>query len=191
MAYLFFGPLVAIPLGITTMSWGSMLLQGMVAQLAELTFIHYLLEGLDYPIMHRRALLEKFANAANKKVKDIRHNTEALEAYFYDEFGHFGYYLSLIFFSFTLGVTWSAIIAFALRLRTAASAVFIIIGSVLGFAFWYWAFEQSLTYVAADALSVLAFVLSVMLLFYGEIREKHILRLAVKAIGKRKKKKKR
>ncbi|MFC2175152.1 hypothetical protein ACFLQ2_04810 [archaeon] len=190
LAYLFFGPIVAIPLGIMTMSWADMLVTGMLAQLGELVVIHYVLEGLDYPLLHRRALLEKFANAANKKVDDIRHNTEALENRFFQEFGHFGYYLSLVFFSFTLGVTWSAVIAFALRLRTSAAAVFITIGSALGFVFWYWAFEGSLYYVASDVLSIVAFTLSILLLFYGEIHEKHILRLALNAIGKRKKKKK-
>ena len=191
VAYLFFGPIVAIPLGITTMSWGAMLLKGMMAQLGELLIIHFILESLDYPVLHRRALLEKFANAANKKVVDIRHNTEALELRFYEEFGHFGYYLSLVFFSFTLGVTWSAVIAFALRLRTTLAAVFITLGSALGFIFWYWAFEQSLTYIAAEALSVLAFALSILLLFYGDIREKHVMRLALRAVKKRRKKKKR
>ncbi len=190
LVYLFFGPIVAIPIGIMTLSWKEMLVQGFLAQLAELIFIHYALESLNYPIMHRKALLNKFANATNKKVSDIRHNTERLESRFYDEFGHFGYYLSLIFLAFTLGVTWSAIIAFALKLRMSVSAIFISIGSIMGFLFWYWAFKESVVYVAADLLAVLGFILSLTLLFYGDIREKHVMKLALTAIGKKRKKNK-
>lgn len=175
MAYLFFGPIVAIPLAWGTLSWGQMLLQGIASQVFALLLIHYILESLDYPKHHKRALVEKFALVAQKEVREVRNNTEELADHFYGHFGHFGYYLSLIFFAFTLGVAWAAVIAFALRLKTAMSAIFITFGSIFAFLFWYWVIEKSLHYIAADVAFVVAVGLSVLLLFYGQVREKEIL----------------
>ena len=82
-----------------------------------LLIIHYILELLGYTKHHKRAIVEKFALITKKEVKEVRKNTEELSSKFYSHFGHFGYYLALIFFAFTLGVAWAAVIAFALRLR--------------------------------------------------------------------------
>lgn len=175
IAYLLFGPIVAIPLGITTMTWGEMFFQGIATQVGALLLVHFALEALNYPALHKRALVEKFAAVANRKVGDIGKNSSKISDRFYAEFGHAGYYLSLLFFAFTLGVVWAGVIAFALRLRTLYSAVFITLGSALAFGFWYWVIERSLSFMAADAFFVLAVALSVVLLFYGQIRERHIL----------------
>ncbi len=176
LAYLFFGPIVAIPLGWGTLSFGEMLVQGISSQAIALLLIHYMLQLLGYPKQHKKALVEKFALVTKREVRLVRKNTEELASRFYAKFGHFGYYLSLIFFSFTLGVAWAAIISFALRLKTLMSAAFILIGSVFAFLFWYVVIRQSLNYIAADAAFVIAVGLSILLLFYGQLRERDVLK---------------
>jgi len=174
-AYMLFGPVVAIPMGLQYMAWQDMLLQGMAVQAAWFLLVHFVLESVGYPKEHRRAIVEKFAAVTNKKVADVQKNTERIESMFLRRFGHSGYYLSLIFFSFALGVTWASAIAFALRLRTSVSALFIMLGSLLAFGFWFSTFQFPMTEFAKDVSFVLAVGLSISLLFYGQLREKHIL----------------
>ena len=94
--------------------------------------------------------------------------------------------MSLIFFSLTLGVTWSSVIAFVLKLRMALAIPFILFGAVMGFVFWYWAFEYSLSFIASELLTVLSFALSLFLLFYGELKEKEELKSVWNSLRKRK-----
>lgn len=185
LAYLFFGPIVAIPLGLGILSWGEMLVQGIGSQIAALLIVHGTLQLAGYQKQHKRAIVEKFALLTKREVRVVRRNTEELTSKFYAHFGHFGYYLSLIFFSFALGVAWATVVAFALRLKTLLSAVFIIIGSVLAFLFWYVVIMQSLNYIAADAAFVVAVGLSFLLLFYGQLRERDVLKGLKRRIRKR------
>ena len=175
-AYLFFGPIVAIPLGWNSLSWGSMLVQGIASQFTAFVLINALLDFMGYTKQHKQALVEKFALITKKEVRHVRKNTEELTSKFYLKFGHFGYYLALIFFSFALGVAWATIIAFALRLKGWLSAIFIMMGSVLAFLFWYIVIKHSLDFIATDAAFVIAVGLSFLLLFYGQLRERDVLK---------------
>ncbi|MCD6522666.1 MAG: hypothetical protein J7K68_02870 [Candidatus Diapherotrites archaeon] len=170
----FFGPAVAIPYALPHMDLFQIFLWTLMTHSVLIVLLFSILDLLEYELLHRQYIIERFCEFTNKRIREVESNTERIFEKFSNRFGHLGYYFSVAFVSFSVGFMWAALISYALRLNRIRAFFSILWGSTISFGFWYLILHSSLTFISPDMFALFGVVMGILFLFYGRIREQKI-----------------
>lgn len=183
LAYLF-GPVVAVPYGLTSLHllpWELFLYLSFL-YLLSLPFLFKILELGGHTKIYQGRIIEKICQTcgikAEKEVKKVEKSGNELLQYFQNKIGHLGFYLAISIFTFLFGVFLAALFSYLLKIKRKRAFLAISGGIFLGNFFWISVIYYSLPMMKLEFIFIL---LSIYLLLYGRKREIDI----IKKIGKK------
>jgi MFS family permease len=171
LSYLF-GPAVAIPFAWDILPIWAVFLFILASHLIVLPLFFAIFSLAGYKDMGKRRVVRRISSGMNREIEEVRENTvEILELFTKRYSGFLGYYLAIVFISFSLGFGWAAVLAFSLKLPRLRSYIAILSGTILSFVFWYLVFLNSIQFIGARVMMLFGVMVGILLLFYGNVKE--------------------